>query len=726
MAQYRVKGLSCAHCTQELEQRIRELAHGDAATLSYASGKLTIEDEVSMAEVEKILASEGAALERGHEEREHKHEHRGEGHGHAHEHGHGHGHGHDHAHGAGKSFFTVNIQLIAAAVLYAAALVLEIGFSAPGLVAVVLYAASIVISGYTTFMKGIRNLARLRFTIDTLMSVALIGAVALGDWKEATLVAILFGINEWLEGYGMDKARRSIEALLRFAPKEATLLADDGEERVVPIAALQTGDLVLVRPGGQIPSDGTVESGRSSVNEAALTGESLPVDKSAGSPVFGGSINNEGALRVRIGKPYRDSALAGMLHLIEEAQETKTPTELFINRFSRYYTPFIMIVAALVIVVPPLVFGGDWLHWLYQGMATLIVGCPCALLLSSPVALVAGISRSARIGVLVKGGVHLEQLGKLDALAFDKTGTLTAGEPRVEREAVYDEERFYAVAAAIESASSHPLARAVLAHIGKRAGGAHASAVAQSVVALPGQGMEATVGGAVYRLGNESVAAPELLTGDARRLIAAWKAEGLTLVVAAAEDRLLGLFGIADALRPESAATVAALRRQGIRRIVMLTGDHGAAAQRVATAVGVGDVRSGLLPEDKVAAIRELAQSGRVAMIGDGINDAPALAAAHLGIAMGKGTDSAMETADIVLMQDHLGKLPMAVSIARRVNRIVKLNLAFAIGLKAAALLLAIPGWLTLWFAILSDMGATVLVTLTSLTVLAAGWRSKS
>lgn len=579
---------------------------------------------------------------------------------------------------------------------------------------VVFYVAAIVLSGWSTFWRGLRNLLRFRFNIDTLMTVALIGAAAIQEWKEATLVAILFGINELLEGLGMNRARRSMDRLLQAAPKEAVLLAG-GSQQSVPVSRLREGDLVLVKAGSQIPSDGTIASGQSSVNEAAITGESLPVDKRIGDQVFGGSLNNEGMLTVRIDRAYQQSSLAKILQLVQEAQESKTPTELFINRFSRYYTPFIMLVSLLVILIPPLLLGGSWNHWLYEGLAVLIVGCPCALILSSPVAILAGITRLAREGILVKGGAFLEQLGKIDTIAFDKTGTLTKGRPHVAAAEIWDE-RFLPIAAAIESGSSHPLAGAVLDYARQ-----HSVPVEplESETAA-GRGLKATKDGTTYTLGSQQLIESLGLAGydSIRTSVEAFLNQGYTLVLVADDTRVLGMFGISDELRPESPTVLQGLRRAGIRRTVMLTGDNAQSADRMAKAAGLTDVYAGLLPEDKVKRIQELKSSGKVAMIGDGINDAPALAAADLGIAMGKGTDSAIETADLVLMQDNLTKLPSAVRTAKTTNRIIRFNLSVALGLKLIALLLTIPGWLTLWIAILSDMGATIFVSLVSLTLL--------
>jgi len=703
MNEYRIKGLSCGGCALRMEEEIKQLEHGSDAKLSYNSGKLTVDPQISMTAVKKILKSDNAYIEKsseantGDDHSTHNHE----------------GHDHDHSHSDGNSKMLK--LLITSGIIYVAALFLDGVLDKQAVI--LLYLTATIISGYTTFFRGLKNLFKFKFNIDTLMTIALIGAVSIGEWKEATLVAILFGLNELLEGYGMEKARRSMEALFQVAPKEA-LKVENGQEFIVPIASLQIGDLVKIKPGEKIPSDGIVSEGKSSVNEAAITGESLPVEKDAGELVYGGSINNEGLLLVKIEKAYKDSSLAKILHLVQEAQETKTPTELFINKFAKYYTPLIMIVAALVALVPPLLFQGDWITWLYQGLSVLIVGCPCALILSSPIAIVSGITRNARNGVLVKGGVFLEQLGKIDTLAFDKTGTLTKGEPHVAKLEAYDEERFFQAAGAIEKSSSHPLAKAIMKEIASRN---ISVPEPDEIKTIAGRGIKATVLGHTYWLGNEQSIAHIAIPESIQSRIEQFKDDGLTLVLVADEQQVLGMFGISDEIREESRSVIASLHKLGIRRTVMLTGDHQKTAEKVASAVGVSEFYGNLLPEDKVKKIKELSAHHHVAMIGDGINDAPALASAQLGIAMGKGTDSAIETADIVLMQDHLGKLPEAVSIAKKVNRVIRFNIIVSLGLKIIALLLTIPGWLTLWIAILSDMGATIFVTLVSLTILIEG-----
>ncbi|MEJ9211252.1 cation-translocating P-type ATPase [Bacillus smithii] len=684
MAEYRIKGLSCANCARELEEEIQKLPHGEDAKILYHSGKLQISNQIDISKVEKILASDGASIIQNDEEKEHVHQ---------------------------DSNSNWKLLLFISTVLYVLALLAE--NKSPSYMPVLFYLAASAVSGHETFIKGMKNLFHFKFNMNTLMTIALIGAFCIGQWKEAAFVAILFGLNEYLEGLGMEKARRSMESLLRAAPKEAVLLVN-GEERVIPIDQLKIGDIVLVKSGEKIPSDGVVIEGKSSVNEAAVTGESLPIEKSTNDPVFGGSINNEGVLKVKMTKLYNDSSIAKILRLVEEAQSKKTPIETFMDRFAQYYTPLILIISFFVILIPPLFLNWEWNFSLYQGLAVLIVGCPCALLLASPIALISGITRNARNGILMKGGVFLEQLGKIKTIALDKTGTLTAGKPVVEKTIVYDDQ-FYFIAASVESSSGHPLAKAVFEAARKQT---TQKAQPEQVITLPGKGVKAVITGKSYFVGNEKSAGHLQLSETIQKDLADLKKYGYTIVMVSDESKVFGMMGVTDQIRPESHMLVSKLHQAGIKQVVMLTGDHKGTAEKVAKQTGIQDVYAGLLPDEKLAVIQELSKHEKTAMIGDGINDAPALAAADLGIAMGKGSDSAIETADVVLMQDHLGKLPSAIAISKRVNRTIQLNIGLALGLKLVALLLTIPGWLTLWIAIMSDMGATIIITLISLSIL--------
>lgn len=682
MKEYKVKGLSCPNCTLKLQSEIRKLDYGNDAELSYTKGKLHVHKNINLEKVKEILSKDNVVLITEHnDEHSHSHDLNGE-----------------------------KLQLIIAAILFVIAIMIPNSY-----IAVPFYLLAMIISGYKVFLKGFRNLMKFDFTIDTLMTIALIGAVAIGEWKEGTLVALLFGLNEYLEGLGMDKARRSMEKLLDLAPKTATIIKE-GIMKQIPVEQLKQEDIVLIKAGETIPSDGVILEGNSYVNEAAITGESLPIEKNVGDALFGGSVNLESTLKVKISKKFSDSSLARILHLVENAQETKTPTELFINRFARFYTPFIIIFSIIVTIVPPLFFNGEWLASLYQGLAVLIVGCPCALILSSPIANISGITRNARNGILIKGSIFLEQLGKINTIIFDKTGTLTKGIPHVEKEIVYDRGKFYNVASAIEKHSSHPLAKAVLEKVGPFV---TEELEAVDVTTIAGQGIKATIDDKNYWVGNEKNLSHLTIPNHVNTDIQTLKEEGLTLVIVSSETEVLGMFGLSDEVRAESKRLIPALQKVGIKEMMMLTGDHEQTARKVADQLGISTVYSNLLPEEKVEKLQNIMDQGKVvAMVGDGINDAPALATADIGIAMGKGTDSAIETADVVLMQDHLSKLPSAIRIAKRVNRLIKINISIALGLKAIALLLTIPGWLTLWFAILSDMGATVIVTILSLTIL--------
>ncbi|OEH92593.1 heavy metal translocating P-type ATPase [Bacillus solimangrovi] len=685
MNEYKLQGLSCGNCAREMEEEINKLENGEGSRILYNSSKLVLNDGVDMQKVEKILSSDGATITKENNEHDHNHSH--------------------------FNNNRMKMLLSMSALIFIAGIYVDT--QVDNIIPIIMYLVAAAASGYNTFIKGAKNLVKFKFNIDTLMTIALIGAFSIGEWKEGTLVAILFGVNELLEGLGMEKARKSMEELLKVAPKEAILI-ENGQERIVPIGILKEGDIVLVKSGQKIPSDGIVTSGKSSVNEAAITGEAMPVEKEPDEKVFGGSINNEGILKVKITKQYKDSSLAKILHLVEEAQETKTPTEQFINRFAKYYTPMIMVISVLVMIVPPLLFNGDWGAWFYQGLAVLIVGCPCALILSSPIAIVSGIARNARNGILVKGGVFLEQLGKIDTIAFDKTGTLTKGHPYVEKMVVNDEDRFLHIAGSIERASSHPIAKAIIKKVDEQQ---IAYTEPDELNTISGQGVTAIINGKQYKVGNEK-SISFTLPVDVSEKINRLKNEGYTLVIVSDEEKVLGLFGITDEIREESKVIIENLKLAGVENTVMLTGDHNKTAEKVAKQVGLTNYYASLLPDEKVAKVKQLTKTGKVAMVGDGINDAPALATADLGIAMGKGTDSAIETADIVLMQDHLGKLPSAVRIAKKVNKIIKVNISLALGLKLIALLLTIPGMLTLWIAILSDMGATILVTLISLTIM--------
>ncbi|MBS7530899.1 cadmium-translocating P-type ATPase [Hazenella sp. IB182353] len=587
---------------------------------------------------------------------------------------------------------------------------------------ILFFLTSMFLSGGKLFLKGIKNLVRLEFDMNTLMTLAVLGAAAIGEWGEGATVVILFAISEALETFSMDKARDSIRSLMNITPKEALIRRGQAEMQIA-VNEIEIGDILLVKPGQKIAMDGIVRLGHSSINQAAITGESIPVTKEIGDEVFAGTLNEEGYLEIEVTKHVSDNTISKIIYLVEEAQAEKAPTQAFVDRFAKYYTPAILILGILIAIVPPLFFNGTWEDWIYRGLAVLVVGCPCALVISTPIAIVTAIGNAAKNGVLIKGGIHLEQLGLLNAIAFDKTGTLTKGLPAVTDFISFEEteaKHHLSIAASIEKNAQHPLAAAVVRK-------AQTEQVAfyplQQFQSLTGKGVHATIEGVVYYLGSPSLFMekwPQHLNQVVKEQILSLQQNGKTVVLLGTDQKLLSMIGIADEIREESKAVLKALPKLGISSTVMLTGDNQATAQAIAQQIGISQVEANLLPKDKLDRIKAMRDEGKhVAMIGDGVNDAPALASANIGMAMGgAGTDTALETADITLMGDDLKKLPYAIRLSRKTLRIIKENITFSLALKILALLLIIPGWLTLWMAVFADMGATLIVALNSLRLL--------
>lgn len=563
--------------------------------------------------------------------------------------------------------------------------------------------------------KGLRALRQKVLDINFLMTVAVIGAVIIGEWGEAATVGFLFAVAEWLEDRASDRARSAIAAVMKLAPEVATRM--DGAE--VPAGDVAVGDRLIVRPGARLPVDGRVAVGESSVDESALTGEAAPVGKRPGSLVSAGTVNQGGAMEIVATATAGDSAVARMARLVEEAQAARSPTERFVDRFSRIYTPVVVAVAILIAAVPPLL-GQDLSTWVYRALVLLVVACPCALVLSTPITIVSALARAARAGVLIKGGVHLETLGRLSGLAFDKTGTLTAGSFRVVDCLALDgftEEEVHAAVASVESRSSHPLAGALREHAGP------GSEAVSTYETIEGEGVIATVGGRTLHVGNHRLALRLGRHGpDEHARLESWMAEGRTVVYVGIDGHLAGQISLADLPResaPDAARDMGAL---GLR-LAMLTGDNAGTAAAVARAVGIEAVRAELLPSEKVEAVRELKASwGTVGMVGDGINDGPALAAADVGVAMGaRGTAVALEAADIALMGDDLRRLAWAVRLGRAALGRVRLNVALAIGTKALVMVLAVFGVANLWLAVAADMGVSLVVIALGLGMLRFG-----
>ena len=560
----------------------------------------------------------------------------------------------------------------------------------------------------------------LRPDMNLLMTIAVAGAVGISEWFEAATVAFLFSLSLALESWSVDRARRAVAALLELSPSTVRLVTPDGN-RDVSARDAAIGSVFLVKPGERVPLDGEVRAGQSQIDEAPITGESLPVPKEPGSSVFAGSINGDGALEVVSTKPADDTVLANIIRLVRQAQSRRAPSEQWVSRFARVYTPAVFVFAIAVFLLPPLLFGGAWEGWAYRALVLLVIGCPCALVISTPVSIVAALTAAARRGVLIKGGVFVETPARLATVAFDKTGTLTEGSPAVIKVVTEDgqpEERLLAIAASLEAHSTHPLARAIVAHA--HAQGVSAGAV-QDFQALPGKGATGWVDGRQYWVGSQRYLEERgQATNDVHAKLEALSMGGRTVVVVGDDEQVRGLIALSDPVRREARDIVDALHRAGVDRVVMLTGDNAATAESIARETGVDQVQAELLPTDKVAAIETLlARHGPVAMVGDGVNDAPAMATATLGVAMGAaGSDAAIETADIALMADDLTKLPWLVGHSRRTLRIIRQNIGFSLGVKAVFVALTFAGFASLWAAIAADMGASLLVVFNGLRLL--------
>jgi Cd2+/Zn2+-exporting ATPase len=580
-----------------------------------------------------------------------------------------------------------------------------------------------IAAGLLANARRVRAAIRTRsLDINILMLIAVAGAVVLGQYSEAATVAFLFAVAQALEARTLERARAAISGLLDLAPPDA-LVRDVAGERRVAVDCIIPGTVIVVRPGEKIPLDGQVVAGQSEVNQAPVTGESLPIDKARGDEVFAGTINGHGALEVRVTRVRRDTTLARIIHLVERAQAQRAPSQTVIERFARVYTPAVIALALAIAVLPPVVLHLSWYDWLYRALVLLVVSCPCALVISTPVSIVAALAGAARKGVLVKGGAHLERASRVRCVAFDKTGTLTRGAPEVVDVLPLDGVGIASIvglAASVERRSTHPIAQAIVRH----ATASHiAASPADNVSSIAGRGAEGHVNGTQIVLGNHRLFEERNLCSPAiHDRLDRLSASGRTGILVARDGQPIGIIAIADRPRPLAKDAVELLRRQGVASVVMLTGDSTATAQAIAAELGVDDVRAELLPEDKVAAVEELRRKyGVVAMVGDGVNDAPALASADVGIAMGAaGSDAALETADIALMADELLKIPYMFRLSRATVRNIKANLAISIVMKAAFVVAAVAGVATLWMAVVADTGASVIVIANALRLLRA------
>ena len=590
------------------------------------------------------------------------------------------------------------------------------------LVSILSYLGAVITGGWYVFPKAISAVRRLRADMNLLMSIAVIGALLIGEWFEAAAVTFLFSFSLLLESWSVGRARRAIQALMNLSPETARYICPcDGDIMEKPIADIPVGVTVLVRPGEKFPLDGVISKGSTTVNQAPITGESMPVEKQPGDEVYAGTVNEDGAIEFRSSKPASETTISHIIRMVEEAQSRRAPSEQWVEKFAHYYTPAMILLAVLIAILPPLFLGGGWGAWFYQALVILVIACPCALVISTPVSIVAALACSARAGVLIKGGAYLEAAGRIKAIAMDKTGTITHGKPEV-KEIIplnnHTRNELLERAAAMEAHSDHPLARAILRLAEKE--GVEVSQ-AEDFQAIKGKGASATIHGRAFWLGSHRLLhEKDLETPELHRQIEAMEDAGHSIVIIGNEDHVCGLISIADTVREHAPQVLADLKSAGLRHVVMLTGDNQGTADAIAKTVGLDEVQAELLPEDKLKAVEELVrQYGDVAMVGDGINDAPALAVASLGIAMGAaGTDAAIETADIALMSDDLTRIPWLIRHAQRALNIIRQNIIFALGLKLVFMGLALANLATLWMAIAADMGASLIVIANALRLL--------
>lgn len=593
--------------------------------------------------------------------------------------------------------------------------------------AVVLYLLSILAGGCFTVRRAYYSLKNFNADMNLLMTVAVTGALFLGEWLEGSMVVFLFSLAQLLENRSMEKTGAAIRELMKLTPEKA-LVKTLEEPQLKPSQEVTQGEILIIKPGSRIPLDGTVLEGSSWVNQASVTGESLPVQKKKGDKVFAGTINENGALEVIVTHVLKDSAISRIIRLVEEAKSKKAPAQMFIDRFAKYYTPGVMISAALTAVIPPLMWGADPSIWIYRALVLLMIACPCALVISTPVSVVSGLAKAAKEGILIKGGVYLENLAGIKALALDKTGTLTYGKPSIDKIICLDgrtREYILSAASGVELFSEHPLASAV---IEKAKTEGVLPMKTDDFQALPGMGAKAASSGKVFHVGSHRYFdEKKLCTPETHIQISKMEEEGKTVVLTAEDHNPIGLFTISDTLREGVEDTLSRLRQLGLQKIIMLTGDHQKTAAKMASKLNI-DYIAQLLPEDKMRAVLELKKKyGKTAMAGDGINDAPALSAADVGIAMGAaGTDAVLETAHVALMGDHIDKLPFAIGLAKASMNIIHQNIVFALGLKSLFLALAVGGYATIWMAVIADTGATLLVILNSMRLLRFKMKDKS
>ena len=686
---FSVEGMDCGSCAKSIENHLNNLSYVNDVQVSFSTGKMQVDFEGNQIKnIENEVSKIGyvATLNSTDNKNDTK--------------------------------WHLFKKPILSAILLCLGLVLTIT-NLPIWVPNLIYILAIIVSGVKPLKSAYYAIKSKSLDMNVLMSVAVIGAILIGEFFEGAIVVLLFTIGTLLQTISIDKTRHSIQSLMNITPSTATVIAENSLISK-DLKNIRVGEILLVKPGERVPLDGTITEGYSSLNQAPITGESIPVDKTVDHEVYAGSINENGTLKIRVSKLVEDTTISKIIHMVEEAQENKAPTQAFIDRFSEIYTPIVFVLALLVMVIPPIFSLGTWGEWFYKGLELLVIACPCALVISTPVAIVTAIGSAAKIGVLIKGGNHLEALGTLSALAFDKTGTLTEGRPKVDtiKSIDSDEETLLNIAISLESYSTHPISNAIVDYATQFNAKASYITNFKNIV---GQGIKGKINESDVYAGNL-----KLITSINKQIenykddINTYEQEGYTVIIVASSDIIHGLITVADPLRSNINKTLQQINGTHIKNTVMLTGDNKGTAHKIAQLVGIKEVYAELMPGDKLSAIKGLQNKGyRVGMIGDGINDAPALAQSDVGIAMGGiGSDTAMETADVVLMSDDINQLTRTISISKKTKNIIKQNIYFSILIKLIAFILVFPGLLTLWLAVLSDTGAAILVILNSLRLL--------
>ncbi|WP_411813197.1 heavy metal translocating P-type ATPase [Bacillus vallismortis] len=685
---FNIEGMDCSSCAKSIENHLNGLPSVKHATVHFSTGKMKIEHSGSVKDIINEVSKIGyqASLL------------------------------------SGKKSIQKNKNEQRVVIL--SGVLIALGFTGsfyglPAMMSAALYLIAMAVSGYKPVKSAYYAIKSRSLDMNVLMSAAAIGAAFIGEWLEGATVVWLFALGNFLQTKSIERTRNSIHHLMELAPAEAWVQVGS-ELMKKPVEDITIGDIIVVKPGDKIPLDGEITRGESSVNQAPITGESIPVDKQIGDAVYAGTINEHGSLEIKVTKLVEDTAISKIIHLVDEAQEQKAPTEAFIDKFASIYTPVVFILALAIMVFPPLIGFGTWGGWFYKGLELLVVACPCALVISTPVAIVSAIGNAARNGVLIKGGTFLETAGAISAVAFDKTGTLTEGKPNVSdiKALNLSEAELLSIAFTLEDYSAHPIAKSIVDYANEKGIQPKKGELFKNIV---GKGVQADIQGETFYAGNLKLFEQmNVDVKDAKKYSQEQQNKGRTTVIMGTQNQILGMIAVSDTIRKTSASALQALKQNGVKQTVMLTGDNEGTAKVIASEANVDRYFAELMPEEKVEAIKTLQKEGhKAAMVGDGINDAPALAAADLGIAMGgAGTDTAMETADIILMADHLDKLSHTMKLSKKALAIIKQNIWFSIMIKVIALVFIFPGWLTLWLAVLSDTGAALIVILNALRLL--------